>query len=185
VRAFIGLPAPVEIRARWSVLLPRIKALGVKASWVAPENLHLTVKFLGDVDEARVTEIREALSSSFSALKPVPLACEGIDFFPGERRPRVLFARFSKDRGLLACQENLEEGLGALGFPREDRPFEVHLTLARIKFPWPPAAMEKAVSLLSREPWPAFPLSAAVLYESTLTPLGPIYTPVFTVEAQG
>ena len=182
MRAFIGLPASPEVRTRWAALLPKVRALGTKASWVAPENLHLTAKFLGDVDDARLHEVRAAMASSFEAMKPVTLDCEGIGFFPNERRPRVLFVKYSKDADLVSCQLDLEERLEALDFPREYRPFEVHLTLARIKVPWPPPAVQKVVDLLWRESWPGFPVTAAVLYESTLTPQGPIYSPVHSVE---
>ena len=184
MRAFIGLPASEEIRKRWSALLPRVKAIGVKASWVAPENLHLTMKFLGDVEDARLAEIRTAMDSSFASMDPVVLDSEGIGFFPDERRPRVLYVRYSKDAGLLARHSDLEERLEALDFPREYRPFEVHLTLARLKFPWPPPAVRQAVDLLSRAPWPGLPAASAILYESTLTPQGPVYTPVHIVGAK-
>jgi 2'-5' RNA ligase len=184
MRAFIGLPASSEVRSRWAALLPRLKALGVKASWVAPENLHLTMKFLGDVQDARIAEIRAAMDASFAGMNPVVLDCQGIGFFPDERRPRVLYVRYSKDAGLLSCQSDLEERLEALEFPREYRPFEVHLTLARLKYSWPPPAIRRAVDLLSKEPWPGLPAISAVLYESTLTPQGPIYSPVYSVGAK-
>jgi len=178
MRAFIGLPASSKIRVRWAALLPRIKALGVKASWVAPENLHLTLKFLGDVQEVRLAEIRVAMEASAAVLQPTALDSQGIGFFPDQRRPRVLYVKYSRHAGLLSCQSDLEERLEALDFPREYRPFEVHLTLARLKFPWPPEALRKAVDLLSAEPWPELPVHSMVLYESTLTPQGPIYNPI-------
>lgn len=181
MRTFIGLPASSEVRSQWADLLPRVKTLGVKASWVAPDNLHLTMKFLGDVEDARIAEIRATMDASFEGMTPVVLDSQGVGFFPDERRPRVLYVRFSKDAGLLSCHSDLEERLEALDFPREYRPFEVHLTLARLKFPWPPPAVRQAVDLLSRKPWPGLPVGSAVLYESTLTPQGPIYSPVYSV----
>jgi len=180
MRAFIGIPASEEIRRRWSALLPRAKALGAKASWVAPGNMHLTMKFMGDVQEVRLAEIRAAMDASIALMNPILLNSQGAGFFPDERRPRVLYVKYSKDPGLLACQADLEERLEALDFPREYRPFEVHLTLARLKSPWPPPAVRQVLDLLSGESWPGLPAASIVLYESTLTPQGPISHPVYS-----
>jgi RNA 2',3'-cyclic 3'-phosphodiesterase len=175
MRMFIGLPAPPEIRRQWASLFPKVRNCGVRASWVAPENLHITVKFLGDTDEAGIGGVAEAMKAAFGGLRRTLLPSEGIGFFPHERRPRVLFVRFARDPVLSAGQEQLEDRLEALGFAREERPFEVHMTLARIKEPWPQEAARRAVVLLSADPWPDFPLVQAALFESTLTPAGAVY----------
>lgn len=176
MRMFIGLPASLEIRRRWALLLPKVQRSGVRASWVAPDNLHMTAKFLGETGEGMIAAIAEAMRGAFADLRRSLLPAEGVGFFPNERRPRVLFVRFTKDPALLGCHQRLEERLETLGYAREERPFEVHVTLARIKEPWPQPLVRRVTDALSVEPWPDFPLVQAALFESTLTPTGAIYT---------
>jgi len=173
---FIGLPASPEIRRRWASLLPQVQKSGVRASWVAPDNLHMTAKFLGETDEGLIGKVMDAMQAAFAGLRRSLLSAEGIGFFPNERRPRVLFVRFAKDSTLSACHGRLEDRLEALGYAREERPFEVHMTLARIKEPWPLPLVRRVTDALSGESWPDFPLVQAALFESTLTPTGAVYT---------
>ena len=182
MRMFIGLPASPEIRRRWTLMLPKVRHSGARASWVAPDNLHMTAKFLGETDEGMIGDLVEAMREAFAELPRSLLSAEGIGFFPNERRPRVLFVRFAKDPALLACHRRLEELLEALGVAREERPFEVHVTLARIRDPWPPPLVRRVADVLSADPWPDFPLVQAALFESTLTPAGAVYTVRKTVE---
>jgi 2'-5' RNA ligase len=176
VRLFTGLPATPAIQALWADRLARLRRSGPPASWVAPDNLHITLKFLGETGPHRLDEVRAALRSAAASCVPVTLPFEGVGFFPHERKPRVLILRYRRDPAVVTLFDAVEEGLQPLGFPRERRRFEVHLTLARLRRPWPPAEAEKTARDLAAIPWPAFPAEAMILYESTLTPAGSVYT---------
>ena len=178
MRLFTGLPAPPEVQALWADRLSRLKRSGPRASWVSPENLHITLKFLGETGPHRLAEIQAALRDSAASFAPRTLAFEGVGFFPNERKPRVLILRYHRDPSVIDLFNAVEERLAPLGFSKERRPFEVHLTLARLRQPWPPAEVEKVARDLGTIPWPGFPVQDMVLYESTLTPAGSIYTPL-------
>ena len=178
MRLFTGLPAPPEIQALWADRLSRLKRSGPTASWVAPGNLHITLKFLGETGDGRLDEVRSALREAAHSYVPRTLPFEGVGFFPHERKPRVLILRYHRDAALLDLFHAVEERLLPLGFPKERRPFEAHLTLARLRRPWPPAEVERVARDLGAIPWPPFPAAGVVLYESTLTPAGSIYTPL-------
>jgi 2'-5' RNA ligase len=143
---------------------------------VDPGNLHITLKFLGET--LRLEEVRTALREAAAGFSPATLPFEGVGYFPHARKPRVLILRYRRDPALAALFAAVEERLVPLGFPKERRSFEVHLTLARLRHPWLPAETERVARNLGTVPWPAFPAAAMVLYESTLTPGGSIYTPL-------
>lgn len=176
MRLFTGLPAPPTVQILWADRVARLKRSGPRASWVAPDNLHITMKFLGETGPHRLDEVRAALRDAAAPFEPCILPFEGVGFFPHERKPRVLILRYRRDPGVVKLFDAVEERLEPLGFPKERRSFEVHLTLARLRQPWPPPDVEKVARDLATIPWPAFPAEAMVLYESTLTPAGSIYT---------
>jgi len=100
--------------------------------WVRPEGLHLTLKFLGDVDEAREPELHAALGQAANgAACGVTLHIEGFGVFPDFRRPRIVWAGVSPDPALELLQHRVEQVFAPLGFPTEARPFRPHVTLGR------------------------------------------------------
>ena len=104
--------------------------------WVKPENLHLTLRFLGEVEEARLPELSKAIASSLQGTSPFPLALGGLGAFPDLRFPRVIWIGVKRGaEELSALQARLEEGLQRIGFSPEDRPFSPHLTLGRVRSP--------------------------------------------------
>jgi 2'-5' RNA ligase len=133
------------------------------AAWVPVENMHLTLAFLGAVDEQRVGEVSSALGRSVEGIADVPAHLDGVGAFPSARRARVLWAGLSDPVGGLAgLAESVLSSLEGVGFPRERRAFHPHVTLARLRQP-------RAVSLDGLEPAPiALVVDRIVLYESRL-----------------
>lgn len=131
-RTFIALPLPNELRLAIDSALaaPREHVSGVR--WVEPGNLHLTLKFYGDVDDASI----EAITARLAALKTAPfeISLEGLGAFPSWPRPRVVWVGLSPAGPLLtSLVESIEAFSSALGFPRETRPFRPHLTIGRVR----------------------------------------------------
>jgi 2'-5' RNA ligase len=104
--------------------------------WVAPENFHLTVKFLGAVDTDRVAAVERALGEAVTGLAGFGLSLRGLGAFPSAARPRVIWAGVAHGGAeLAAVAARVERTLSPLGFPAEDRPFSAHVTLGRVRTP--------------------------------------------------
>ncbi|MDD3642521.1 MAG: RNA 2',3'-cyclic phosphodiesterase [Candidatus Krumholzibacteria bacterium] len=138
MRLFFAVPLSEAVRETvWSAVR-RFPAADPPWRWIPPENYHLTLKFIGEVDERRADELREAGAEAAAGIAPFPLRFGRFGAFPDPARPRVIF--FGIEEGfepLAALAGRLEEACEALGIERESRPFRAHLTLARIKSPLP------------------------------------------------
>ena len=131
MRLFVALNLPESVRrAVWEATAPlRDRDLPVK--WVGPEGIHLTLKFLGEVEDAREAEVGDALHRSATGGKTLPLALDGFGVFPDYHRPRVFWLGVAPEPGLELLQHGVEREFEPLGFPTEGRPFRPHITLGR------------------------------------------------------
>src|SRR6187399_1756796 len=135
LRLFIAIALPTPVRAELASLQSRLQhepALK-NVRWVSPNNIHLTVKFLGNVPQPRVPALTAALDLSIQNIPPHELVVRGLGCFPNFHRPNNIWAGLQgalDTTALLARQ--LESECAAAGFPRDDRPFNPHLTLARL-----------------------------------------------------
>ncbi len=168
LRLFVSVPLP-------PVTIPGLGTTGGEGSAGA----HLTLKFLGDVQEAMVGPIGLALESGLRGAASFPISLQGLDAFPSRERPRVLYARVAAgQKDLAGLAERVEGALAGLGFPREARPWVGHLTVKR--FP-PGRPSPEALDLLRRHPETLFLMTAArrvELVSSELTRQGAVHTPM-------
>lgn len=142
--------------------------------WLPPNQLHLTLRFIGEVDSGLFQAIRDGLSGA--DLSPVTCHLRGIGCFPARGRPRVVWAGVSSEAtGLTTMQNRIEQDLRRLGARSEDRPFTPHITLARLKDP-PREAVSAFLSRNAEFHGGPFTVNAFHLYSSTLTPKGAIHT---------
>lgn len=134
MRTFIALELSQESKESLGRVIEDVRPELGRLSWVKPENLHLTLKFLGEVAEERLEGIKDVLSRIAGEHSHFSYRIVGLGCFPNARRPRVLWAgmkgEIDKAEALYAA---VDEKLGRLGFPREKRRFSLHITLARIK----------------------------------------------------
>ncbi len=179
-RLFVALDPPDAVRRRLAALAVDLRrAAGRHADdvrWVPPENVHLTLQFLGAVPEERVPEIEAAIRSAAAAVRPLSLELRGAGGFPNARRPRVVWAGIAGEIDALSTLvADLGRRLAPLGFPPEERPFSAHLTLGRARdgrgAPGLAGALAHAAEA-DGTPWRA---SDVVLFESHLSPKGPRY----------
>ncbi len=161
-----------RVRRRIEARGRRLAPAGV--TWVKADNLHLTLRFLGEVDDALAESVREAIAAPFRG-EPFEGVLAGLGMFPPSGRPRVLWigTREGEPR-LVQLAEEVESRIEALGFQREARPFRGHLTLARFREPAAvevrrEAQIEDAVAGRSK-------VGEVVLFQSRLSPKGPTYT---------
>jgi 2'-5' RNA ligase len=150
-----------------------------KLRWVHPDAIHLTLAFLGATPEERVPEIGAALAASVRNIAPFTLAPLGIGSFGGRRNLRVIWIAVGGDEGTLAdLAEHVENALAPLGFPGEQRAFNAHLTLARVRDDATPQDRARLSDLIVRFDPPAMPASRIdhiSLMQSTLGPGGATY----------
>jgi 2'-5' RNA ligase len=132
LKLFIALNLPPPVRqALWEAATPlRDRTLPVK--WVRAEGIHLTLKFLGDVEEERAAELAGALARAAAGTHPLALALGGFGVFPDFERPRVVWVGVAADPALEILQHRVEQEFAPLGFPSEARPFRPHITLGRV-----------------------------------------------------
>ena len=141
------------------------------ARWVSPENTHLTLNFLGDVDASRLPDVKEAVTQTSTAFEGFELALGDVGAFPSLERPRVLWVGMRGDMNRLT--------LSALGFAPEARPFSPHLTLARVGdevFSADRKRLGEAAAALTCSTDCAVAVHRLSLIRSQLTPGGPVYT---------
>jgi 2'-5' RNA ligase len=129
MRIFIALDIPAEIRAALTEYMERARALAPDARWARVEGLHVTLKFIGEVSDARVQEIKTALASIKSA--PFSVRFDGVGFFPNANAARVFWAGVDGGKELPQLASAVDVALEKIGIAREDKSYHPHLTLAR------------------------------------------------------
>jgi RNA 2',3'-cyclic 3'-phosphodiesterase len=186
MRLFVAVEIAPEIRDRLTGLVAQLRPSLASASWVRPEGLHITLKFLGNVPDEKLGAIKSALHSVKAA--PFLLAITNVGVFPNPRSPRVLWAGIESGPELAALARKVEDALNPLGFEREKRAFSPHVTLARFKNG---KAKPKLDAVLSAMPEAgralAFGTMAAAqfhLYESKLSPQGARYSKLASFELE-
>ena len=187
MRLFTAIELPEPVRAAVAgAAAPMLRPLpGVRA--VAPENLHVTLCFLGEVGEDRLPAIRAAIAEATAAVPAARVQVAGFGAFPNVRSPRTVWAGVTDPSGVIAAAElAVSARIGPLGFPRERRPFTAHVTVARIDTSAPawrrrgPAGGQRAALVLPPPLplGPEFPVCEVVLFRSDLASRGPRYVPL-------
>jgi 2'-5' RNA ligase len=186
IRAFVAIALPPDVRDVLLRVQTAIKAYNLKLKWVQPQNIHLTLKFLGDVPATQIDTIHQHCREASDNVRPLALTAQGLGVFPGLRRPRVLWAGVggASDR-LKVLHSEIEQGLASCGYPPERKAFRAHLTLARIKAPVAPALLAEALANQANYTPQPFNVTALTLMQSRLTPSGAIYTPLKTIPLAG
>ena len=189
-RLFVALEPPEAVRRRLTAAAAKIRrAAGAAAGeirWVADENVHLTVQFLGAVPEERVDAVAEAIGAAASAARPVSLEVKGAGGFPNSRRPRVVWLGIAGEvPALEVLAGDLGRRLASLGFPPEARPFAAHLTLGRARDARGAPGLGGALAAAAQDEGIAWRATELVLFESHLSPGGPRYEAVLRAALGG
>lgn len=134
MRLFVAINLDPSLKTPLAEIQGKLKATEAPVSWVKPEQLHLTLKFLGEVAEAALPLLQDALGRCLAEVAAFSLALSGLGTFPPKGTPRVIWVGVSEGGPEVGeLNARIEEALHPLGFPREDRPFHPHLTLGRVK----------------------------------------------------
>ena len=182
MRAFVGIDIDEAVRQNLVAAQRQLASTGAQLKLVEPENIHVTMKFLGDIREDQVGAITEALRAAVEGFKPFEINVQGVGAFPNLGYIKVIWAGVSDGREqIISIQRHIDQNLAKLGF-RPERDFVPHLTLARAKSA---AGKEKLAAFLKNMTNAEFGSSRAdaiELKQSTLTPKGPIYSTLARVE---
>jgi 2'-5' RNA ligase len=151
------------------------------ASWVRPENIHLTLKFLGELSPARAEEVAEVLKGAAEGLESFTLTASGVKGFPNLTRPRVLWVGIEESEALLSLYEEIEQTLSYIGIEKETRPFKAHLTLCRVRS----AHESGAIGASARGPGSdinvEFSVDSFELFKSVLKPGGAVHSTINSI----
>ena len=178
MRTFIAIDLDPGIKRTLSDFLRRLKKLAPRnISWIREPGMHLTLKFLGEIDESQVSLITRLMNDIGAASAAFPLKLKGTGFFPPQAKiPRVLWIGMEEQPAILDLVENLVSGLERLGFAREERPFHPHLTLGRIKHA---SGLQEAIAEMEKNRETAFGemvVDKIILFKSILKPTGAEYS---------
>ena len=179
MRAFLGIGLPAGTRQAIVSVIALARGLHAPVAWTAPENLHITLDFLGEISPERFALIERSMRVVASGIGPFSLTADGGGAFPGTRNPRIFWVGFLEPLELVRqLQQNMGNALSGAGVPREDRPFHPHITVGRTRGALPPAWGERFVQALSGKGFGVVPVTSFTLYESRLGPGGAAYTPL-------
>lgn len=176
MRAFIGIGLPPECRRAIAEAISPLRAKRPPVSWTPEQNLHMTLKFLGEIPPERAPEIASLLAVTARYFRPFEFAVEEPGGFPTLHDPRILWVGIREPLELVGkLQENMENVLSGAGFPREGRPFHPHITVGRVRDRLPPGWGEEYAKALSGKPFGVVVAGSLHLYESRLSPGGANY----------
>jgi RNA 2',3'-cyclic 3'-phosphodiesterase len=197
IRTFLAVELSQEIRAELAVLQQELKqriepeiTRDVRISWVQPANIHLTIKFFGDIDEQVIGPLLGAIKQAVGSQPTVIVPLERLGTFPRPHNPRVLWVGPSDNweqgvegKRVAAIHGAIEQACEGLGFPRERKPFSPHLTLARIKAAERHVGVAFAKSGVLDRPCSlrSLAMESVALMKSDLKPTGSIYTKLWEV----
>ena len=173
-RGFIAL----EIHATPQILAfeKEIEKTGADVKLVEPENIHITLKFLGDTQENIIDDIERIMKESVQDIKPFSITLRGTGVFPNNNYVKIVWIGITDNGSIATIAQRIEEKLTPLGFKREHRGFSPHLTIGRVKTARNKDPLLKTVGNHTSEEFAVQEVHSITLKKSELTPKGPIYT---------
>ena len=177
MRAFIGIELPDEVRRALAQLQRELQAARADVKWVEPKNLHLTLKFLGEISEAQRQGVEACLKRIASQQPPFTLQLQGVGAFPSVESPRVVWVGIAQGKEeVRALAERIEQEATTLSLRQEERPFSAHLTLGRVRSPRNRKALAQRLRKAAWQPPGPFQVESITLFQSLLSSAGPTYT---------
>ena len=179
IRAFLAIELPDALRPGLAQVQEELKRSHADVRWVAVGNIHLTLKFFGNVPEDEIDALALAARQAAAEAAPLQLQATGVGAFPSPLSPRVVWLGLGGDVvPLTRLFYGLEKAFTTLGYLPEGRAFNPHLTLGRVKSP---ANRDRLAKMLAKMPpldWPPFEVKELILFQSVLSPQGSKYTPL-------
>lgn len=180
IRSFLAFELPLEIKKEVTRISGAVKKSGLEAGWVKPDNIHLTVVFLGDVNEENIPGIISSVENVTNKYVHFDISLGGMGLFPDIKRPRVLWLGLNGDiKGLASLRDDLQKSLEAFGIKQEKRSFNPHLTLGRFRKPVKDRnLLRRVIDDYSEISGPEGKIDELILFKSELKPGGSVYTKI-------
>jgi 2'-5' RNA ligase len=185
IRAFIAIDLPSEVLQCLEDVSQQLKQklVEIPVRWVPVANIHLTLKFLGDVSDSNIEMLTDILQSTGSGVKQFELSVGGLGAYPKPHRPRVIWVGVEAPPELMNAQRSVESEMARLGYAREKRPFKPHLTIGRVSRHSTNQEVRKIAGVLKSHTigyLGSARVTAFHLYRSDLKPSGAVYTRIFS-----
>ncbi|HVX13902.1 MAG TPA: RNA 2',3'-cyclic phosphodiesterase [Pirellulales bacterium] len=186
LRTFIAVEVSSEVRGRARQLIGRLQETGAKVTWVKPEALHLTLKFLGDVDLIDVPSVCQAVQEAVADLPPFEFQVHGAGAFPSVARPRTIWLGVGAgDEELVGLHGAVERAVSGLGFRHENRRFRPHLTLGRVRGDRELGELGRLITANAEFTGGVTSIDDVVVFSSELESDGPIHEPLAIAPLNG
>jgi 2'-5' RNA ligase len=185
IRSFFAIEPPPSVRNEIARVSGLLRNTNADVKWVRPESVHLTLKFLGNVDEATIDPLARAVGEVAAAHEAMELETKGLGVFPGLKKPRVVWLGLGGDiDGLRELQHSVETATAEFGFEAEKRSFKPHLTLGRIRSGRGRNQLMSALETIKPESQ-SFLAAEVILFKSDLKPTGAVYTVLHRLPLSG
>lgn len=172
MRSFIAIKLPETAKSALAGLQQELKKCGADIRWVKPENIHLTLKFLGNIGDEIVDNILKIIETICRRFRSFDLEIKGTGAFPSLRSPRVLWVGVNSNADVAALQNEIEAGMSSLGFARENRKFTPHLTLGRFRSSQGKGPLLEKIELFKDRKYGLIDVGSVALMRSDLSPSG-------------
>lgn len=186
IRSFIAMELPQDLKVQLAKLQSRLKTDRPRVKWVSPDGIHLTLKFLGDVDAARIAQVTQAMTEAVKGIQSFELAVGQLGVFPNPQKVQVVWVGLEGDLTTLdSLYRQLEDSMAKIGFPPENRGFKPHLTLARVGNEALPDERKRfgdLVTACKADINYSMKASSLSLMKSVLAPSGASYTRLSLIE---
>jgi 2'-5' RNA ligase len=177
IRSFIAIELPEDVRVALQHLQQELRHCDFTIKWVRPQGIHLTLKFLGDIESDRIEDIAGYLTAAVRGHGGVSMSARAIGVFPHARRPRVLWVGLAGEMQRLSdLQRRIDVALAKVGFKRDKRSFKGHLTLGRFKARVDSRQMGQALEKFADFETRTFTADRILLFKSQLKPTGAVYS---------
>lgn len=179
MRVFIAIELPQEIKDSLNSIQEKLKTCQADVKWVHPQNIHLTLKFLGEISEEQLAKIKIILDNTAKDKKKFSIRISSLGAFPKINSPRVIWVGVDMgNREIQELAKDLEKRIEKIGIPKEERAFSSHITIGRIRSNLGKDKLVVALTGLEnhfKETPRELVVQKISLFKSTLTPEGPIY----------
>lgn len=186
MRTFIAIELSDDIRKTLAQAQSHLRYAGADVKWVKEENIHLTLKFLGEASEEKCAMVSSILDEIGKSVRPFDISLKNIGAFPKIEFPRVIWVGL--DKGAKESTElaaKIDKALSKIGFQEETRPFAAHLTIGRVRSPKNKEALKEKIDGFRISAVGCQPVQSLALFKSTLTPNGPIYSKLHESRLEG
>lgn len=187
IRTFIAVDVAPSIIGLAQKQIRQLQAAGAEYKWVDPKNMHLTLKFLGNMRDHEIPEICQRVERAVQTIPPISLTIVGLGAFPKLERPRVIWMGIDSGKEeLVELQRAIDDGLRPMGFQLEKNDFQPHITLGRVSSgsTWT-ESLQQYLAAHEATNFGGFEIDEVIVYSSFVDRFGPTYTPMATLELAG